>query len=328
MPSDNPRSQADQGLRGSETSGEAPSALSRLRARSRVLDAALAVHQRVSAVGGSALASAIALAAFLSLFPLLLVGIAVMGFFSAGDVDFADDVVEELGLEGETADTVVDAIETAERSRHAATAVGLVGLGWSGLAVAGALQTTLNAAWQVKGRGLSNKLWAVLWLFTVGVVLLASVAAAPLLAWVPGPAVVPSLLGTLVIDVLLFLSMFSLLTNVHVPWRAHLPGAIAAALGFGILKGISGIYVPRLVESASLWGSIGVVFAILAWLLVLSRLVIYCAALNVVTYERRHGTVSAEIEVPRIDGEVALTATRGGAVSEAVTPAEQDRGPS
>jgi membrane protein len=328
MPSDNPRTEADQGFREGRASSEAPGTLSRLRARSRILDTALAVQQRVSAVGGSALASAIALAAFLSLFPLLLVGIAVMGFFSAGDVDFADDVVEELGLEGETADTVLDAIESAERSRHAATAVGLIGLAWSGMAVAGALQTTLNAAWQVKGRGLTDKLRAALWLVTVGVVLLASIAAAPLLGWLPGPAVLPSLLGTLVIDVLLFLSMFRLLTNMHVPWRAHLPGAIAAALGFGVLKGISGIYVPRLVESASLWGSIGVVIAILAWLLLLSRLVIYCAALNVVTYERRHGTVSAEIEVPRIDSEVALTATRGGAVSEAVTPAERDRGPS
>jgi membrane protein len=328
MPADKPRTQPDQDPRDSGAGVAASGSLTRLRARSRVLDTVLAVQQRVSVVGGGALSSAIALGSFLSLFPLLLVGIAVMGFFSAGDVDFADDVVEELGLEGETADTVLDAINTAERSRHAATAVGLAGLAWSGLAVAGALQTTLNAAWQAKGPGLAGKLRGALWFITLGLVLLASVGLASLISYAPGPAIVPSLLVTLAIDVLVFLSMFRVLTNVRVPWGAHLPGAIVAAVGFGVLKGISGVYVPRLVESASLWGSIGVVLAILAWFLLLSRLVIYAAAVNVVTHERRHGTVTAEIEVPRFDGEVALTATRGGAIAETVTPTRRVRGSS
>lgn len=252
------------------------------------------------------------------MFPLLVVGIAVMGFFSAGDVDFADEVVEQLGLEGDAADTVLDAIQSAERSRRAATAIGLIGLAWSGLAVANALQATLNAAWQAKGRGVKSKLWAVVWLGGLGLFFLASIGLAPLVSILPGPAIVGSMLLGLVIDILIFLSMFRVLTNVRVPWRAHLPGAVLAAVGFGVLKAISGIFVPRLVESSSLWGSIGVVFVLLAWFLLISRLVVYSAALNVVLYERRHGTVTVEMEAPRMDGVVALAATRGGAVSETV----------
>ena len=292
--------------------------LTRLRRRSRLLDTALAVHERVGAVGGNPLSSAIALAGFLSLFPLLVVGVAVMGFFSAGNVDFADQVVEDLGLEGDTADTLVDTIHSAERSRQAATAIGLIGLAWSGLAVANALQATLNAVWQVKGKGFKSKLWAVVWLGGLGLLFLASIGLAPLVSILPGPAIVGSMLVGLVVDILIFLSMFRALTNVRVPWRAHLPGAVLAAVGFGVLKAISGLYVPRLVESSSLWGSLGVVFVLLAWFLLISRLVVYSAALNVVVYERRHGTVTVELEAPKMDGVVALAATRGGAVSETV----------
>lgn len=323
MPTETPGTEAREAAPHARSSPEAPNLLTRLRARSRVIDGGLAVHERVGAVGGGTLSSAIALAAFLSLFPLLVVGIAVMGFLSAGDVDFADDVVDELGLEGDIANTVLDAIHTAERSRHAATILGLAGLAWSGLAVAGALQATLNAAWQVKGRGLIDKVRAAGWIAGLGVVFLASTAVTPLISDLPGPAIVPSLLLTLAIDTLVLLSMFRFLTNVRVSWQAHLPGAVLAAVGLGVLKMISGIYVPRLVESSSLWGTLGVVFALLIWFLLLSRLVIYGAALNVVTYERRHGTVTAEIDVPRIEGEVPLETTRGGAVDESVRAAER-----
>ena len=75
--------------------------------------------------------------------------------------------------------------------------------------------------------------------------------------------------------------------------------------------------MPRAVASSSaLYGSIGVVFAVLAWLLLYARLIVYGAVLNVVRYEAAAGTVTVEIEVPRIDGEVPLTANRGGAVDE------------
>jgi uncharacterized BrkB/YihY/UPF0761 family membrane protein len=89
------------------------------------------------------------------------------------------------------------------------------------------------------------------------------------------------------------------------------------AVGFELLKLIGTVYVPRLIAgSSALYGSIGVVFALLAWLALYARLVVYGAAFNVVRYERAAGTVTVELEVPRVDGEVPLTATRGGAVDE------------
>jgi membrane protein len=280
----------------------------------------LPVHERVGAVGGGPLASSIALGGFLSLFPLLLVGVAVLGFVSAGETDFPSRVVDQLGLEGKAADQVVEIIETAEQSRRAASVVGLIGLAWAGLGVAGALENALNATWQVKGRGITSRLVAVAWLVGAGLLFLGSMALGPLLNELPGPVTVPAILAGFVLDVLLFVWMFVVLTNVDLPWRVHLPGAVVGGVGVEVLKIIGAVYVPRLVASSSaLYGSLGVVFAILAWLALTARLVVYAAAFNVVRYEREHGTVTVDIQVPHISGQVPLEATRGGAVSESTS---------
>ena len=280
----------------------------------------LDVHERVSAVGGGPLSSSITLAAFLSLFPLLLVAIAALGFVSAGDVDFAATAIEELGLEGEAAEQVLTAIDTAEGSRRAASVVGFVGLVWAGLGVVGALEAALNVTWQTTGRGITSKLVGIGWLLGAGALFLGSMALGPVLNWLPGPAVVATVLGGAVIDTALLLWMFRTLTNVSVHWRAHLPGAIAGGIGFEALKLIGGVYVPHAVASSSaLYGSLGIVFAILAWLALAARLILYCSAFNVVRYEQRHGTVTVELQVPHIEGEVPIEATRGGAVAEAIT---------
>jgi membrane protein len=283
----------------------------------------MAVNERFNAVGGGPLSSSIALAAFVSLFPLLLVIIAVLGFVSSGDSGFAVRLVHDLGLRGSTADTVRDALQSAEESRTAASIVGLLGLLWSGLGVVGSLQTALNTAWQVQGRGLRDKLVALRWLAGAGLLFLATAVLGPVLGLVPGVLKPLTIVVGLALTTVLFLWTYSALGNSHVGWRTHLPGAVLVAVGFEVLKAIGSIYVPRAVASSSaLYGALGVVFALLAWLLLYGRLIVYGAALNVVRHEQGAGTVTAEIEVPRIDGEVPLTTTRGGAVDDHAARAE------
>jgi membrane protein len=252
--------------------------------------------------------------------------IAVIGFVSSGDSGFASSLVRDLGLRGRAAEIVQDAIDTAEGSRQAASVVGLIGLLWSGLGVVGSLQTALNAAWQAKGRGLLDRLVALRWLVGAGGLFLISAALGPMLRWTPGPAKPVTIVAGLALTTALFIWTYHSLGNNHVGWRVHLPGAVLVAVGFEILKVVGSIMVPRAVASSSaLYGSLGVVFAVLAWLLVYGRLIVYGAVVNVVRYERSAGTVTVEIEVPRIEGEVPLTTTRGGAVDEKVEPATHSR---
>ena len=283
------------------------------------LDLVLSVSERFGAIGGGPLSSSITLATFLSLFPLLLVAIAVIGFVSSGDAGFTRSLISDLGLRGEAARIFEDAVSTAESSRQAASVIGLVGLLWSGLGVVGAIQTALNAAWQVTGRGLLDKLVALRWLLGAGALFLATAALGPVLGLLPGALKPLALLIGVAITTGLFLWTYTSLPHTSVGWRAHLPGALLMGVGFEVLKVVGGVYIPRAVSgSSALYGSLGVVFAVLAWLAIYARLIVYGAVLNVVRYEARAGTVTIEIEVPRVEGEVPLAANRGGAVEERV----------
>jgi len=291
--------------------------LDRWRARFGWLDAVLRVNERFGAAGGGPLAASIGLAAFLSLFPLLLVAIAVLGFVSSGNADFAAELVRSLELRGRGAEVVTDALEAAEGSRQTASVVGLAGLLWAGLGVVGTLQHACNAVWQTIGRGLIDKAVSLAWLAGASVLFLATTALGPLAGLVPGPAVVPVVAGGVVVSTVLFTWTYSFLGNQPVPARAHLPGAILVAVGFELLKVVGGVYVPRAVASSSaLYGSIGVVFAVLAWLMLYARLIVYGAVVNVLRWEAHAGTVTVDVQVPRMEGEVPLTANRGGAVVE------------
>ena len=223
-------------------------------------------------------------------------------------------MIEGLGLTGRAAEEVLGVIDKAEQSRRAASVIGFVGLVWAGLGIVGTLEQAMDATWQVKGRGVISKAIGLAWLVGAGALFLASLSLGPVITALPGPGVVPTVILGLALDLVLFLWMFRTLTHVPLPWSAHLPGAVVGAVGLELLKLIGTVYVPRAVASASaLYGSLGVVFAILAWLALAARLILYAAAYNVVRWEAEHGTVTIGIEVPRIEGEVPLEATRGGA---------------
>lgn len=276
----------------------------------------LDVNDRFNEVHGGYLAGSVTLAAFLSLFPLLLVATAAIGFVSAGGTNLAEDVIREVGLVGDAAEVVRDAVAAAENSRRAASVIGLAGLLWSGLGLVAALQYAYDSVWQVKGRGIKDKLFGLAWLAGAGLLFAASFGITNLLRISPvlAPLAVP--LG-LAVNVALFLWTARTLTNRDVGLRALLPGAVVGAVGLEILKAVGSLYVPRLVASSSaLYGSIGTVFAILAWLFFFGRLLVYSSCLNVVLWERRHGTVTVEVEVPRMPGPEPSTGTRAGEATD------------
>lgn len=273
----------------------------------------LKVQDRFDEVHGGYLAAAVTLAAFTSIFPLLLVTVAIVGFLSI-DSDLPSEIIGRLGLTGSAAQAVLDAIAVAEKSRKGALGFGTVGLLWSGLGMVAALQYAFDNAWQVTGRGLKDKLGGLLWLVGSVVILVVSFGLTAVLNIVPWLAPVSIVLGVAV-NFALWLWTLRALLNIVVPWRALVPGAVFGAVGLEVLKLVGSIYVPRAVTASSaLYGSIGIVFAILAWLFFFGRLAVYVAVINVVRWEEEHGTVTVEIELPRHpDAEVVpVEATRAG----------------
>jgi membrane protein len=293
-----------------------------LRRRWAWFDTGVRTWERFDEVHGNYLAAAVTLTAFLALFPLLLAVIALVGFFSHSATDLPGEVVQRLGLTGQAAETVTNAIRAAEKSRKAASLIALAGLLWSGLGLVAAFQFAFDSVWQVAGRGLKDKLYGLGWLAGAAVLFVATSAVTPALRLLPGPAWPLAMAAGFALSVAVWLWTFKALTNRQLGWRALLPGAVVGAVGLEVLKVVGGVYVPEAIASSSgLYGSIGVVFAILAWLLVFGRLVIYAAVLNVVRWEEDHGTVRAEIELPQVPGEAPLGVTRAGEGQAADAPA-------
>ena len=276
---------------------------------------ALDVQKRFSELHGGYLAAALTLATFLSVFPLILVAVAVLGFVSVNNTHVATNIITNLGLRGTAAQSIKDAINAAEHSRRATSVVGVVGLLWTGLGVVTATQLALDAVWQRTGRTLKDRGIGVLWLAGSGVLMAVSFAISS------GLNFLPAVLAPLVLvvgagyDVGQFLFTFKVLGRTEpAGWRALLPGAIAGGIGLQVLKAFGSFYLPRAIHGSSqLYGPLlGVIFAILAWLFLFSRLVVYSAVLNVVLWENDHGTLTTVIEVPMLPGDSPKRATRAG----------------
>jgi membrane protein len=291
--------------------------LDRFATRHPTVRILLDVLDRFGELQGGTIASAVTLNLFVALFPLLLVATAAVGLIAARGTDVAGSVVDALGLSGAAAQTVTNAVHAAVRSRRAAGVIGLVGLLWSALGVAGAVKTAIDRSWQATAGGLQVKAVSLAWLVSVGLIIGGSLTITGfVISALPGWAAGSTTIASTAIAVLVFWWTFRLLGAVDVGWRALLPGAVAAEIGFEVLTLAGALIVPHTVASASaLYGAIGAVFAVLSWLLLLGRLLVLSCVLNVVLYERRAGTVVVEVEVPRIHGEVPLTGTRAGAVS-------------
>lgn len=285
------------------------------------LGSVLDVHERVSETNGSATAAATTLTFFVSMFPLLLVVIAIFGYLAAGDPDVADRLVEDLDLTGQAADTFRDTLENAEDSRQAASIVGLIGLMWSGLGVTAAVSMAVRTPWQRKAPGLKARAWGLVWLLGGGATLVGSLVLGAVLNFLPEaiPKVVSSLLvvaAGLVVEFAFFLWTFWVLGERQAGWRSLVPGAIVGAIGFEVLKVLAALLLPRMVaSSSSLYGPLGVVFAILAFLALFSRLLVYASAVNAVRFERDTGTTTLPVKAVLFEGEDEMEVDRGGAVA-------------
>lgn len=278
---------------------------------------ALRVWRRYSELRGNQMASSITLTAFLTLFPLALVGIAVLGFVSVNSSDIPDRITANLGLTGDAADLIERAIRTAEQSRRVASVVGLLGLLLTGLGFAGALAYAYNTAWQVAGRGIKDRLFQLIWLVGLGILAAATFFATTSLEVVGGQLGQLALLMLgIALNVALFLWTSSVLPNRRVPLLRLLRAAVVGGIALEVLKIVGTLVVPRLVANSSqLYGTLGVVFAILVWLLIMGRIVVFVAVIEVVGFESAHGTRQLMIEVPAIPRREPKSVNRGGGLT-------------
>jgi membrane protein len=277
--------------------------IDRLAQRWPLVGRVLAVQARFSEIHGITLASSITLYAFLALFPILLLGVWALGLVSGNSIRFVHDVVHNIGFRGDTEQQVVDTVKRAQHNGVLA-GVGLLTALWTVSNLTQGLQNAWNSAWQVRTRGLRDRVLGLTWALGAGILIILS---GFITAWIRRHGLDVQILGyvvALLVSIGLWLWTSWWLPNRHVPLRALLPGAILGGIAFEILKVAVTLLVPTGARSTNhVYGSIGLAFAIVFWLLIVGRLVVYVACVEVTGWEAGHGTVEATVEMPRLPGE-------------------------
>ena len=127
------------------------------------------------------------------------------------------------------------------------------------------------------------------------------------------PDVAAGILVAFVFNLALFMTAFKLLTAVDVSWRELLPGVVVAAVFWQLLQHLGGFYVDHVLKrTGPLYGVFALVLGLLAWLYLGAQLTIFAAEINVVRIrklwprsffsdplleaDRRALTSSAEVE--------------------------------
>ena len=265
----------------------------------KVWDIALATHRRFGADSGGFMAAALTYRAFLSLFPLLLLGASVLGFVLAGNPDLYARAVQSVSdsLPG-IGTLVAENLDSVTANRSIAGIVGLAGLLWTGIGVAEATSFALSKVWRIEPQTstVRMKVRAIASVLTLGLIGLAGVAVTIAVSAVEASGLgaaalrIAGVLIALGLDFALFVATYRLLGPAHrsilAPWR----GAALAAVGWTALKLVGGWYAARTVaNSSAVYGTFASTVGVLVILSLAARIFMYGAELNAMWVERTGG---------------------------------------
>ena len=273
----------------------------RLRRRFPLLDHLVRMVAHYGRVEGSVLAGAVTYFGFLSFFPLLALGFAVVGYLSVYYPDARDSLaiaIEQIfpGIVSRSGRPGTIRLQDIENAKAAAGIVGFLGLLYSGLGWLSGLRTALQDTFEVPRSRSYNfvvgKLVDLLVLGILGTVMVVSVglsgavkgltgaildlvrlAGSPLgppLIWAVGTAL------ALAASTLLFYVMYWLLGDSNLPKRVLVRGALLAAIGFEALKLIVVNVLGGVGGTA--FAPLAIAITLVVWINYASRLVLYGAS--------------------------------------------------
>lgn len=257
-----------------------------LLARQAWLDRAVRAYRRYDAARGDFYAAAITYFSVFALFPLLMVGFAVVGFVLAGRPDLlaALDSRVKSAVSGDFAGQVLSLMDAAIASRASVGVIGLATALWAGLSWMSNLREALSAMWGItddsagwlsrKGSDLLALVSAfVAILLTLGLTALAD----PSVPGLPTLLRPLSLLASVLVAWLMFTWMIARLPRTPVDMRSAARAGLLAAVGFEVFKQLGSLYL-RLVMHGPAGVTFGPVLGLMVFAYVTARLILFAAA--------------------------------------------------
>ena len=234
--------------------------------------------------------------AVLSLFPLLLILVTVLGLVAGSDPGIEQQILnsalKQFPVIGEQLRSNVHALE---RGSGLGLAIGLLWLVWSSVGISQAGQHAMAEVWNIRGirrpgywarlarSGLFIVLLATFLVVTTGLAWVASYPTHGLdYAWRVGGGLVSA-----VANVATYLVAFRVLTPGGVKLRQLIPGAVAGGLAWTVLQTVGGYLMARYVRDATpVYGFFAIILGLIAWIYLGAQTTLYCAELNVVLARR------------------------------------------
>ena len=227
---------------------------------------------------------------FVSLFPLLLVFVTVLGFVLQGDPALQQKILS--GTLGQFP-LLSDQLKLHLKGSPVALAIGIIGSLLAGLGIMSATQNAMDRIWAVpfkeRHNFLTSKLRGLAMLGVLGTLAVTSTVAAGFVGAASHgtAAVVGGVLVALVFNLILFGIAFKLLTSADPSWRELAPGIVAATIFWQLLQHLGGYYIDHsLKRTGPLYGVFALVLGLLAWLYLGAQLTIFSAEINVVKARR------------------------------------------
>jgi len=272
-----------------------------LNGRLHALDRLQQRKPRLSFIGGvlkkfdedqaGQLAALISYYAFVSLFPLLLVFVTILGFVLENNPEEKRKILD--GALGQVP-LIRDQLKLHSLSGSApALAIGIILALLAGMGITNATQNALNRIWNVPFKRRPDFLHARLrslgMLAILGTLTIISAVAGGYVGSSSHPAV--AVLGGVAVaftfNLVLFMTAFKLLTAAELAWRELLPGVILASVFWELLQHLGGYYIDHVLRRTEpLYGIFAVVLGLLAWLYLGAQLTLLSAEVNVVRLRR------------------------------------------
>lgn len=239
-------------------------------------------------------ASLLAFFSFLSIFPLMLAGVTILGFVLEGDEELQQKVIDSAASEIPVlGQTLADNPESIDGSL-VALVIGLGGALWSSTKAFVGLQSALDDSWEVpvddrdglpiqRGKALIGL--SVVGMSQVGTLFIAGLVNA---AGFPAIGNIALIGATVLINILVIAAMYRFLTSFPTTWGDVWLGAFIAGVVFTVLQHFGTMIVRRFAsdENQAL-GTINTILGLIAWMGLIGITVIMCAELNAARHRLR-----------------------------------------
>ena len=242
---------------------------------------------------GGVLTANLAHSGFVSLFPLLLILVTILGLVASGDPALRHQVLhavaKQIPLIGRQ---LAGNVRHLRRSSVVGLIIGIVTLIWgtSGLAQAGLF--TMAQVWNLPGPerpGYVQRLGrAALFLAVLGLGVIVTTLLTALGTYGHIGLVIVVLLEALAVaaNIGMYFIAFRVLTPKVVHARRLVPGAVAGGAAWTALQALGTILVHHFLHTASVYGVFATVLGLLAWIYLAAEIAVYAAETNVVLSRR------------------------------------------